>query len=99
MAILAINHIERTAGVCGGKPRIAGRRVTVKDVVVFHNLNGWSVEQIGEELDLTPGQIYAALSFYYDHQQEIDDSIVEADSLAHKLGKPLRDITGKIDQP
>ena len=29
-------HIEITPGVVGGKPRIAGRRITVRDVAVWH---------------------------------------------------------------
>jgi len=29
-------HIEATPGVCGGRPRIAGHRVRVMDIVVLH---------------------------------------------------------------
>ena len=27
-------HIEATPGVCGGKPRIAGHRITVQNVAI-----------------------------------------------------------------
>ena len=33
-------HIEITPGVCGGKPRIAGHRIRVQDVVVMHDEMG-----------------------------------------------------------
>jgi len=29
-------HIEITPGVAGGKPRIAGRRITVQNVAIWH---------------------------------------------------------------
>ena len=37
-------HIEITPGVCGGKPRIAGHRIRVQDIVVWnHNGVYWGV--------------------------------------------------------
>ena len=29
-------HIEITPGICGGKPRIAGHRIRVQDIVIWH---------------------------------------------------------------
>jgi uncharacterized protein (DUF433 family) len=34
------DHIEVTPGVRGGKPRIAGTRITVADVVLLHRRMG-----------------------------------------------------------
>jgi len=34
------SHIEITPGVCGGKPRIAGHRIRVQDIVIMHNRMG-----------------------------------------------------------
>ena len=36
MATTLINHIEITPGTCGGKPRIAGHRITVQVIVIWH---------------------------------------------------------------
>ena len=33
-------HIEITPGVCGGKPRIAGHRIRVQDIVIMHDRMG-----------------------------------------------------------
>ena len=33
-------HIEITPGVCGGKPRIAGHRIKVQDIAVWHEIMG-----------------------------------------------------------
>ncbi|MEK7732296.1 MAG: DUF433 domain-containing protein, partial [Planctomycetota bacterium] len=32
----SIAHIEATPGVCGGRPRIAGHRIRVQDIAVWH---------------------------------------------------------------
>ena len=36
MATTPIEHIEMTPGVCGGRPRIAGHRIRVQDIVIWH---------------------------------------------------------------
>ncbi|MCJ7619243.1 MAG: DUF433 domain-containing protein, partial [Anaerolineae bacterium] len=36
-------HIEITPGVRGGRPRIAGRRITVSDIAIMHLKMGRSV--------------------------------------------------------
>jgi len=79
MAVLAIEHIVSSPDTCGGKPRIAGTRTTVQNIAVYYN-GGWSIEEIAEQLSLTMGQVSAALSYYFDHKDEIDQSILEADS-------------------
>ena len=40
------NHIEVTPGVCGGKPQIAGTRIRVQDIYVWHETQGQSVDEI-----------------------------------------------------
>jgi len=77
MSILIIQHIETTPGVMGGKPRIAGRRITVQDIAQWRYSVGWSDEQIAAEFGLTLGQVHAALSYYHDHRDEIDRAIRE----------------------
>lgn len=81
MTVLTIEHIVATPDICGGKPRIEGTRVRVQDVVAFSINGGWSAEQIAEEVDVTPAQVYAALSYYYDHQAEIDSQIADGKAL------------------
>lgn len=71
-------HIEITPGVRGGRPRIAGRRITVSDIVILHVKTGRSVDEVASEYDLALGDVHAALAYYYDHRQEIEQEI-EAD--------------------
>jgi uncharacterized protein (DUF433 family) len=69
------SHIEVTPGVAGGKPRIAGHRITVHDIAVWHERLGLSADGISTEYNLSLGDIYAALAYYYDHREEIDLAI------------------------
>jgi len=78
-------HIEITPGTRGGKPRIAGRRITVQDVVIWHEHMGRSADEIATDQDLDIADVYAALAYYFDHREEVDASILESDAFAEKL--------------
>ena len=70
-------HITRVPGVCGGRPIVQGTRTPVKAIVGYHKL-GLSADDILTGLPhLTPAQVYEALSFYHDHQAEIEQEIAE----------------------
>lgn len=68
-------HIEIAPDVAGGKPRIAGHRITVQNIVIWHEWMGLSADEIAAEYNLTLSEVYAALAYYYDHRDEIDESI------------------------
>jgi uncharacterized protein (DUF433 family) len=70
-------HIVSTPGVMGGKPRIAGHRISVQDVAIWRNELGYTVEQIANDYNLNLADVHAALAYYYDHKEEIDAAIVE----------------------
>lgn len=81
------SHIEATPGVAGGKPRIAGHRITVQDIVLWHERLGLSADEICAEYDLELADVYAALSYYFDHRSEIDQSIRDGEALVAELRK------------
>ncbi|HIC94314.1 MAG TPA: DUF433 domain-containing protein [Anaerolineae bacterium] len=75
--ITEYRYITRVPGVCGGRPIIKGTRTPVKAIIGYYKL-GFSVEEILEGLPhLTPAQVYEALSYYHDHQAEIEQDIEE----------------------
>lgn len=78
-------HIETTPGVAGGRPRIAGRRITVQNIVIWHEWMGRSADEIASEHDLTLADVYAALAYYYDHRSEIDGSIQDGETFVEAL--------------
>lgn len=78
-------HIISTPRICGGKPRIVGHRITVQNIAIWHERVGRSADEIANEYDLTLAQVYAALTFYYDHRVEIDKSIREGETFVEAL--------------
>lgn len=71
-------HIEATPGVCGGKPRIAGHRIRVMDVAVWHEQLGMTPDEIASaHPPLTLSDVHAALAYFFDHRQEIVSDIAE----------------------
>ncbi|MFN2165511.1 MAG: DUF433 domain-containing protein [Anaerolineae bacterium] len=78
-------RIEITPGVVGGKPRVAGRRITVQNIALWHEWLGLTVDEISSEHDLALADVHAALAYYFAHQQEIDRSIRESDDFVASL--------------
>jgi len=77
-----VKHIEKTPGVCGGKPRIAGTRIRVMDVVVWHELQGLSADEIVSGYPhLSLADVHAALAYYHDNREKIARQMKEADDL------------------
>lgn len=82
MEITLNRHIELTPEVRGGKPRIAGRRITVADVASMHLRMGQSLELIAGKYDLPLAAVYAAMAYYYDHKAAIDRQMQEDEAFA-----------------
>jgi uncharacterized protein (DUF433 family) len=78
-------HIECTEGIAGGKPRVAGHRITVENIAIWHDRLGMSVDEIANEYDLTLADVHAALAYYFDHRVEIDRSIKAGQAFAEAL--------------
>lgn len=75
-------HVERKPGVHGGRPVIKGTRFPVSSIVQNHR-RGLSVDEILLEFPhLTSAQVYDALSFYYDHRDQIDREIAELEDVS-----------------
>ena len=68
-------HIVKTPGTAGGEARIAGRRIKVQHVYIWHEESGMSAREIAEQHDLTLAQVYAALTYAYEHLDEIRAAI------------------------
>jgi uncharacterized protein (DUF433 family) len=72
-------YIAIKLGFCGGKPHIAGHRIKVQHVAVWHERLGMTAEEIVATYpSLSLPAIYAALTYYHSHRAEIDADI-EAD--------------------
>jgi len=80
-------HIEITPNIAGGRPRIAGHRITVQNIVIWHEWMGRAVDEIATEYELSISDVYAALAYYHDHREEIDKSIKDDDEFVETLRK------------
>jgi uncharacterized protein (DUF433 family) len=69
-------HSVRCVGVHGGRPTIRGAGVSVQTIAEQNRL-GRSPVQIVEDYDgvITLAQVYDALSYFYEHQVEIEQDI------------------------
>jgi uncharacterized protein (DUF433 family) len=94
----ASGHIESAPEICGGKPRVAGSRIRVQDVVVWHERMGLSADEIVSRWpQLTLAGVYAALAFYHDHRAEIDAQMESGEKLVAELrGLYPSKLQGKI---
>lgn len=77
--------IEQTPDACGGRPRIAGTGVSVRRIAIWSQ-QGLSPEEIVNELEsVTLAQVYAALTFYYANQTQMDAEITSERGEAARL--------------
>jgi len=59
-----------------GIPIIAGTTMKVIEIVLEKTAYGWSPEELHfQHPNLTLGQIYSALAYYWDHQSILDQDI------------------------
>ena len=73
---MSTGRIGRTPGVCGGKACIAGHRVRVLDVVVWHEHQGMPPDEIVSHVPtITLADVHAALAYYFDHIDEIQEEM------------------------
>lgn len=86
MATTYINEDDRLSG----SAYVAGRRVTVQDIAEHYIHFEWSAEQISKAFHLSLAAVHAALSYYYDHQAEIEAAIA-ADMNAAASAPSLQD--------
>jgi uncharacterized protein (DUF433 family) len=85
-------YIERHPDFRGGRARIRGTRITVDDIVILHRHLGQSIEEIAGRYDLVPASVHAAMTYYYDHKDEIDQLLASDDAFveAFKQANPSR---------
>lgn len=73
MPTVAYPHIEHTAD---GVPLLAGTTTKVVEVALDRIAYHWDADEIQRQHPhLSLGQIYAALTYYYDHKEEMDREI------------------------
>ncbi len=85
------HYIVRDEKILHGEPIIRGTRTSMRAIVEYWRL-GIAPEEIPTHLPhLTLGQVFDALSYYADHQEEIQTYLERnavPDALTHPAGRP-----------
>ena len=81
-----MRSIERRAGVCGGKPCIAGTRIRVWDIHMWFNPPDQSAEWIVSQFpQLSLSDVYTALAYYHAHRDEIEAEMKRAEEFVARM--------------
>jgi uncharacterized protein (DUF433 family) len=72
-------HIVTNLNIRGGKPHIAGHRITVADIVIWHEMKGLSADEIATQHNISLVNVYAALAYYFDNQHLIEISMNDSE--------------------
>lgn len=79
-------QIVKTPGTAWGKPRIAGTRIKVEQVVIWHEREGMSPGEIVSKWPhLTLADVHAALAYDQDHREEVEADLAEGERLFEEL--------------
>lgn len=63
-------YIIRNSMIYAGEPIIEGSRTSVRHVILLFQ-SGQDPEEIADRHHLTLAQVYDAISYFYDHEDEI----------------------------
>ena len=85
MSTLIEPHIELRAGPRGPRPRVSGKGVLVQAIVAWHLVLRMPPEEIAANHDLTLSEVYSALSYFYDHREEIERLNKEDDEYVEQM--------------
>jgi uncharacterized protein (DUF433 family) len=89
-------RIVRQPGICGGRACIAGHRVRVLDVVVWHEPQGMTPDEIVSHVPtISLGDVHAALAYYFDHVHEIQEEMRTERTLAEEFRRDHRSLLEK----
>lgn len=70
-------RIVRSDDILHGEPRIEDRRVSVRQIRALVEINDLPAEEVANRLDLGVADVYAALTYYHEHPEEMAE--VEAE--------------------
>jgi uncharacterized protein (DUF433 family) len=86
MSSVITERITKTPDVYGGKACIAGHRIRVMDVVIWHEDLGMTPDEIATAYpELGLSDVHAALAYYFDNVEEIRNDIRCNDELAEQM--------------
>ncbi|MBE9051508.1 DUF433 domain-containing protein [Nostocales cyanobacterium LEGE 11386] len=81
--------IVRTPKTLGGRPRVAGTRISVQRIAAWYKM-GLNAEEIVERMgNVNLVQVYAALTYYHANREEIEAYISAEKSSYEQLASQI----------
>lgn len=77
--------IVESEDVLGGKPRLAGRRISVLQVAELALDHGEDPATVADQLDISLAEVHEALAYYYEHPDEMNEQRSRKDELIDEL--------------
>ena len=71
-------RIESKPGVRSGKPCIAGTAIKVQNIVIWTEQGDTPDDIVNGYPHLSLADVHAAMAYYYDNQETIDNDIMES---------------------
>jgi uncharacterized protein (DUF433 family) len=71
-------YITSEKDILNGAPIIQGTRIPVRSIAGYYQMGMSADEILAGMPNLTPSQLFSALAYYFDHQDEIDGDLKEA---------------------
>ena len=85
MTMTLDSMLVRTPGICGGRLRLDGTRITVHRIATLYR-QGQTAEDIAQTYPhLALGQVYTALAYYHANQELVQSELADADSQYDEL--------------
>jgi uncharacterized protein (DUF433 family) len=85
MALILDSMLVKTPGVCGGRIRVDGTRITVHRIATLYK-QGQTAEDIAQTYPhLSLAQVYIALAYYHANREEIDSELAASDAQYDEL--------------
>ena len=80
MSAVLDSMLVRTPGICGGRIRIDGTRITVHRIATLYK-QGQTAEEIARTYPhLSLGQVFTALAYYHTNREEIEAELAALDA-------------------
>jgi uncharacterized protein (DUF433 family) len=73
VTILSIDTIVSDSSIRDGQPIVATTQIRVSDIAASHLYRGQTPDELAVNYKLSLGQVYAALAYYYQHKDQIDE--------------------------
>jgi uncharacterized protein (DUF433 family) len=83
-------RIVSTPEIMGGEPRLEGRRIRVKDIVMWYEYSGMGADEISHTFGIELADVFAALAYYHIHVDALRARWAAQEAFAETLKQQIK---------